>query len=127
MRRITSVALVVLVAFGAFAAADALGPESVPVASAVELHGEAPESGPPPAGFFIVPPRVVDMRDDDTPARIEDDPDEAADADDDDVDDADESDGDASDDDADDTDDADESDDEPDDDAGGSDDDDDNG
>lgn len=71
MRRITSAALVVLVAFGAFAATDALGPESVPVASAVELHGEAPESGPPPSGFFIVPPRVIDMRDDDTPARIE--------------------------------------------------------
>lgn len=73
MRRVTSVVLTVLVAFGAFTAADALGPESVPVATAVELHGEAPESGPPPAGFFIVPPRVIDMRDDDIPARIEDD------------------------------------------------------
>lgn len=120
MRRITSAVLVVLVAFGAFAAADALGPESVPVADAVELHGEVPESGPPPSGFFIVPPQVIDMRDDKPPARHED-ADEADDHGDDgdddtsDTDDADDPEDDAHDSDA--ADDADKSDDESDDDG----------
>lgn len=109
MRRITSSVLVALVAFGAVAAAEALGPESVPVADTVELHGEVPESGPPPSGFFIVPPRVIDMRDDETPGRLEDD--EAADH----SDDSEESTGSSGDDGQDDLDDADDSVDDPDD------------
>lgn len=102
MRRIAPVVLVASVAFGAFGAADALGPTSIPVAGAVELHGEVPQQGPAATGFFVVPPPVIDVRptDDSWPARIhQDDPDDG------DTDDASELDGDHSEDDPDDADD----------------------
>lgn len=62
MRPLVFVAVVALAGLATFVASDLLEPQAVPVATAIELSGTAPATGPPIDGFFIVPPRVVDFR-----------------------------------------------------------------
>ena len=64
MNRLAWIAIVALAGITTFVVGDLLDPESVPVAQAVELSGTAPGESPPLEGFFIVPPRVVDFRND---------------------------------------------------------------
>ena len=64
MNRLAWIAFVALAGLISFLVGDLLNPVAVPVAQAVELSGTAPADRPPPEGFFIVPPRVVDFRDD---------------------------------------------------------------
>lgn len=64
MNRLAWIAILALAGITSFVVGDLLDPESIPVAQAVELSGTAPVDRPPPEGFFIVPPRVVDFRDD---------------------------------------------------------------
>lgn len=62
MNRLAWIAIFALAGITSLVVGDLLNPESVPVAQAVELTGTAPTDRPPPEGFFIVPPRVVDFR-----------------------------------------------------------------
>lgn len=62
MNRYALIASIAVLGLAAFVVDDLLGPETVPVAEAVELTGTAPADGPPRDGFFIVPPPVVDFR-----------------------------------------------------------------
>ncbi|HSJ29466.1 MAG TPA: hypothetical protein VLB67_14760 [Acidimicrobiia bacterium] len=57
-------AVVVLVGVVGVGIADVLAPDPVPVAGAIDLSGEAPPVRPTLDGFFVVPPRVVDFRED---------------------------------------------------------------
>lgn len=80
MNRLAWIAIVALAGVTVFVAGDLLDPESVPVAQAVELTGTVPADRPPREGFFVVPPRVVDFRDDaagpSDPSEAEDSPDD---------------------------------------------------
>ena len=64
MNRLAWISVVVLAGITSLLAADLLDPDPVPIARAVELTGTVPTDRPAPDGFFIVPPRVVDFRDD---------------------------------------------------------------
>lgn len=64
MNRLAWIAVVALAGLVPFLVGDLVNPVAVPVAQAVELTGTAPADRPPPEGFFIVPPRIVDFRDD---------------------------------------------------------------
>lgn len=83
MNRLAWIAIVALAGVTVFVAGDLLDPESVPVAQAVELTGTVPADRPPREGFFVVPPRVVDFRDDaagpSDPSEAEDSPDDGSD------------------------------------------------
>jgi len=78
MNRLAWIAVVALGGLTAFVVNDLLDPGFVPVAQSVELSGSAPEAGPPREGFFVVPPRVIDFREQGAD-RTDDDPDDETD------------------------------------------------
>jgi hypothetical protein len=59
------IAALALLAVAGVGVSESLSPEPVPIATPIDLSGEAPPARPALDGFFVVPPRVVDFREDD--------------------------------------------------------------